>query len=259
MLGSEQTIRNQGSRLRPRIATTAEYAGMALAAVMLALSVPAAASAQTAGNVVEALPPPTGLAPFFTPATATPSTPDADGFLRRWLLLEPISKPNRTNAGFTSAYVREALSSAHYPGRFDALPRDGEATTAPGTPRWHALDTNLFDVKLFSLAQGLGKPTYGVIFWAVTVVDSPRKMRDVRLAVGSNSASVWWLNGRETAGLFGDRRMVMDDVLSRPVTLRKGRNVLRGAVMNGPGLSDFCIRLLDNSGHPIRDIKVDVK
>jgi hypothetical protein len=117
----------------------------------------------------------------------------------------------------------------------------------------------LFDVKLFNLAQGLGKPTYGVIFWAVTVVDSPREMRDVRLAVGSNSASVWWLNGKETVGLFGDRRMVMDDVLSRPVTLRKGRNVLRGAVINGPGLSDFCVRLLDESGRPIRDIKVDVK
>ena len=246
MTGSDQTIRHRGIW---RVVTT----------VLLGLSIPATLHAQTAGNVVEALPPPTGLAPFFSPVIAAPGTPDADGFLRRWLLLEPIVKPNRTNSGFTSVYVRDALSPANYPGRFDAVPRDGQTTTAPGTPRWHALDTNLFDVKLFNLAQGLGKPTYGVIFWAVTVVDSPREMRDVRLAVGSNSASVWWLNGKETVGLFGDRRMVMDDVLSRPVTLRKGRNVLRGAVINGPGLSDFCVRLLDESGRPIRDIKVDVK
>ena len=97
-----------------------------------------------------------------------------------------------------------------------------------------------------------------MVFWAVTVVESPREIENVRIAVGSNSASRWWLNGQEVAELFDDRRMVMDDVLSDRVTLRKGRNVIRGAVLNGPGLSDFCVRLLDESGEPIRDLKVDV-
>jgi hypothetical protein len=83
------------------------------------------------------------------------------------------------------------------------------------------------------------------------VVDSPREMRDVRMAVGSNAASIWWLNGKEAVGLFNDRRMVMDDVLSDRLTLRKGRNVIRGAVINGPGLSDFCVRFLDAEGKPI--------
>lgn len=228
-------------------------------AVLLALLTPTIAQAQTAGMVEEALPPPTGLAPFFSPAGDEPASPDAEGFVRRWLLLEPVLKPNRTNSGFTSSYVRDALSPETYPGRFDAVPRDGDVAKSTGMLRWHALDANLFDVKLFNLAQGLGKPTYGVVFWAVTVVNSPRERRDVRLAVGSNSASRWWLNGTEAAGLFGDRRMVMDDVVSRPLTLRKGRNVLRGAVINGPGLSDFCIRFLDGSGQPIRDIAIDVK
>jgi hypothetical protein len=209
--------------------------------------------------VEEALPPPTGLAPFFSTAGDASAAPDADGFLRRWLLLEPISKPNRTNSGFTSSYVREALSPTDYPGRFGTLPRAGEAAKAPGGPRWHELETNLFDVKLFKFAQGLGKPTYGVIFWAVTVIDSPREMRGVRLSVGSNSASRWWLGGKEVVGLFGDRRMVVDDVLSRPLTLRKGHNVLRGAVINGPGLSDFCVRLLDEAGRPVRDVTIKLK
>ncbi|HEX7848946.1 MAG TPA: acetylxylan esterase [Sphingomonas sp.] len=221
----------------------------------LALLAPAALHGQTAGMVVEKLPPPTGLAPYFTAASADPAAPDADGFLRRWLLLEPMVKPNRTNTGFTPSYVREVLAPGAFPGHFDAVPRDGESA---GTLRWHALDSSLFDMKLFYLAQGLGKPTYGVIFWAVTVVNTPREIRGVRLAVGSNSASRWWLNGSEVAGLYGDRRMAMDDVLSRPITLRKGRNVLRGAVINGPGLSDFCARFVDENGKPIRDITIDV-
>jgi hypothetical protein len=194
-------------------------------------------------------------APVFAPATAAPKAPDADGFLQRWLLLEPISKPNRTNTGFTGTYVREALTTQYFANQFGPVPKNGQIETVAGAPlAWHAVDTKLFDVKLFNFAQDLGKPTYGVIFWAVTIVDSPREIPNVRLAVGSNSASMWWVNGQEAAGLFGDRRMVMDDVVSAPLTLHMGRNVIRGAVINGPGLSDFCVRFLDADGRPVRDI-----
>ena len=200
-----------------------------------------------------------GLAPFFESATAAPKAPDADGFLQRWLLLEPIVKPNRSNAGFTGTYVRDALTQEYFPGQFKVVPRDGDKTKGKEPLQWHALDAKLFDVKLFNFAQGLSKPVYGVIFWAVTIVNSPREMENVRLAVGSNSASMWWVNGKEAAGLFGDRRMVMDDVVSRPLTLHKGRNIIRGAVINGPGLSDFCVRFIDADGQPVRDITLSTK
>jgi hypothetical protein len=198
------------------------------------------------------------FAPFFEAATSAPKAPDSDGFLQRWLLLEPIVKPNRSNAGFTGAYVRTALTTAYFPGQFTVVPRDGDRVATTEPLRWHALDSTLFDVKLFNFAQALNKPTYGVIFWVVTVVDSPRTMT-ARLAVGSNSASMWWVNGKEAVGLFGDRRMVMDDVVSPPLTLRKGRNVIRGAVINGPGLSDFCARFVDADGKPIRDIAITIR
>ncbi len=199
------------------------------------------------------------LAEFFQPAAGSPIAPDEDGFLRRWLLLEPVAKPNRTNAVFTGGYIRRELSPATFPGDFDAIPRDGLTVKAPEPLRWHALDSKLWDVKLFNFAQALDKPKYGVVFWVVTVVNSPRDMADVRMAVGSNSASRWWLNGEEAVDLFDDRRMVMDDVLSDRLTLRKGRNVIRGAIINGPGLSDFCMRFVDEDGRPIRDITIDVK
>lgn len=200
------------------------------------------------------------LAPFFAPAAAQPKATDADGFLQRWLLLEPVEKPNRTNTVFTGSYVRQAFGTPPFTGSFATLPRDGQKVSVAGKPLiWHALDSSLFDVKLFNFASGLAKPTYGVIFWAVTVVNSPRDMQNVRLAVGSNSASMWWLNGQETATLFGDRRMVMDDVVSAPITLHKGRNILRGAVINGPGLSDFCVRFVDEKGHAITDITTSTR
>lgn len=203
---------------------------------------------------------PRTIAPFFKPATPGSKAPDADGFIQRWLLLEPITKPNRTNTVFTGTYVRAAFNTQYFPDQFSLVPHNGDKVTVDGHElAWHALDSNLFDVKLFNFAYGLDKPTYGVIFWAVTVVDSPREMKNVRLAVGSNSASMWWLNGKDVVDLFGDRRMVQDDVVSNLLTLNKGRNVIRGAVINGPGLSDFCVRFIDENGHPIKDLAVNLQ
>jgi len=200
------------------------------------------------------------LAPYFTPATSSPKAPDADGFLRRWLLLEPINKPNNSNTGFNDSYVRKAFNTEYFPNQFTVVPRDGDkVTVADEELAWHALDSALFNVKLFRFADGVNKRTYGAIFWAVTVVNSPREMKNVRLAAGSNASSMWWVNGQEAVGLFDDRRMVMDDSVSKRLTLNKGRNVIRGAVINGPGMSDFCVRFIDDNGEPIKDLTLSLE
>jgi len=58
--------------------------------------------------------------------------------------------------------------------------------------------------------------------------------------------------------LSGDRRMVKDDAMSKRITLKKGRNILRGAVINGPGMSDFCVRFLDENGNPVKNYKINL-
>jgi hypothetical protein len=200
------------------------------------------------------------LTAYFMPSTSVPKSPDADGFLQRWLLLEPINKPNRSNSVFTDTYVREAFKTEYFPNQFNVVPRDGDQVKVGDQQlSWHALDSRTWNVRLFRLAYGLNKQTYGVLFWAVTIVNSPREIEDVRMAVGSNSASMWWLNGQEAVDLFDDRRMVMDDVVSKRLTLHKGQNILRGAVINGPGLSDFCVRFLDHNGDPVKGITLTTK
>nr|WP_303425398.1 hypothetical protein [uncultured Muribaculum sp.] len=113
-----------------------------------------------------------------------------------------------------------------------------------------------YNVKLYRLAAALKKPVYGVIFWAVTVIDCPEDIENVRLSAGSNSASKWWLNGEEVLMLSGDRRMVADDGVSPRLTLKKGKNVLRTAVINGPGMSDFCVRFIDEQGNPVKNYSI---
>ena len=192
---------------------------------------------------------------FSTPAGKT-AGPDDNGFIRRWLILEPISHPNRTNTVFVDSYLRENLDTGWNKEGFE-LPADGQ-TDASGLT-WHALDSKLFNVKLYRYAVGTETGQYGLIFRFVTVIDCPEDLADVRLAVGSNSASMWWIDGEEALILSGDRRMVMDDGASERITLAKGRHILTGSVINGPGMSDFCVRFIDENGRPALDYDITVE
>ncbi len=214
-------------------------AGAALAGSAL-LSV--AASGQ------EARPP----APTLTSPTSPEKAPNADGFIQRWLLLEPIPFNDLTENA-----VRAGVRKEYFPNQFTVIPKDGNKVTVDGKElAWHAVDTTLYNVNLYHFAWALNKPTSNVLFWAVTVVNCPREMPNLRLAVGSNAASLWWVNGREVTGLFNDRQTVIDDGVSQRITLKKGANVVRAAVINGGGATDFCARFLDADDKPLRGFTV---
>jgi len=83
-------------------------------------------------------------------------------------------------------------------------------------------------------------------------------MRSVRLAVGSNAASIWWLDGKEVIGIYGDRHMVIDDGVSKRLSLKRGPNIVRCAVINAPGVSAICARFLDAEDKPLKGFKVNL-
>jgi hypothetical protein len=200
--------------------------------------------------------PPSGAhapAPTLTPPSTPAKPPDAAGFLQRWLVLEPIKVPGQ----LTESAVRAAVGQEHFPNQLAVIPRDRDAVTVGGEPLvWHAVDTTSYNVNLYHFAHALGKSTSNVLFWAVTRVEVPREMRNVRLAIGSNAASIWWLNGREVIAIYGDRQAVIDDGVSKRVTLNKGMNTIRAAIINAGGATDFCARFLDADDNPVRGISV---
>ena len=211
-----------------------------------------------------------------TKADAAPVSPDEKGFIRRWTIIEPINKPNSGNTVFTDSYILAELTKEYFPGQFsadiNALPKTGDkviveseapraggrggfgmrgaaapAAEAPATIKdtlaWHSVDSKLFNIKLIRFATGTsnGKKRYGLIFNAFTVINCEQDMV-VRLAAGSNASSIWWVNGEKVLTLQADRRMVADDGMSKRITLKKGKNLVRAAVINGPGMSDMCAR-----------------
>jgi hypothetical protein len=191
-------------------------------------------------------------APTLSSPTTLESAPAADGFLQRWLLLEPIAAD-----GLTESAVRAAVKKVYFPDQLTVVPHDGDTVSVGDAPlKWHAVDTKLYNVNLFHFARALGKPTSNVLFWAVTIVHSPAETSGVRLAIGSNAASVWWVNGQEVVGIYGDRQTVIDDGVSKRITLRKGPNVIRAAIVNGGGATDFCARFLDAEDRPLTALTI---
>jgi hypothetical protein len=190
---------------------------------------------------------------LFVPKTKTQSV-DERGFIRRWWLLEPIPFVGR----LTEKEVETALQAKPLASLVD-VPREGDVFEHNGSLKWHALETIRYNVNLYHFAWALSKPTSNVVFWTVTTVDSPTEMTDVRLAIGSNSASNWWLNGERVVELYDDRQTVIDDGVSKRLTLKKGRNVILAAIVNGGGATDFCARLLDANDQPITGLTISLE
>jgi hypothetical protein len=195
-----------------------------------------------------------GPAPSLKGTASNEKGIDTDGFIQHWLILEPI-----TANGDTQNAVQETVKTEHFPNELTVVPHDGDKVTVDGTElTWHAVDTNEYNVNLYYFAAAFGRNANNALFWAVTVVNCPKEMTDVRLAIGSNSASVWWVNGQEVIGIYGDRQTVIDDGVSKCVTLKKGQNVIRGAIVNRSGAADFCARLLDADEKPLKGFTVSV-
>ena len=172
------------------------------------------------------------------PAGAAPLAPDAEGFIRRWTLLEPVHYEVRSNIMLTESYLKDMVAKEWK-----------KVNWKKG--KWHTIDSRTYNVRAFRFAELTGNEPYHSLFWGTTVIDCPQELQNVRLAVGSNGASCWWLDNQPVLTLDGDRRMVQDDGVSPRLTLKAGRNVLRFCLVNGPGLSDFCVRFIDEKGNPV--------
>jgi len=200
-----------------------------------------------------------GIVPLVLIAALSHAAPaaqgtDAGGFIQRWLLLEPIRVPGQ----LTESAVRTAVEN-DFPVTAAPLPHDGQTLTVGDSElTWHMVETVNYNVNLYHFAYALNRPTSNVLFWAVTVVNAPRRMSGVRLAIGSNAASVWWVNGQEATALYNDRQTVIDDGVSKRLTLNQGANVIRAAIVNAGGATDFCARFLDEQDRPITTLSATV-
>jgi hypothetical protein len=197
------------------------------------------------------------LSKHFDVAANSKKSPSANGFIQRWLVLEPIRKEIARNNILNEKYLRTTFSSDNFSTDFTVIPKhDKTVKVGPQELKWYALESKTFNFNLYHFNYAINKPTYGVLYWLVTVVNCPEEIKNVRMAAGVNSGGMFWLNGKEALILSGDRDVIADNVTSRRLTLKKGKNIIRGAIINGPGMCNFCVRFLDENGLPVKNFNI---
>ena len=192
--------------------------------------------------------------PKVDPPTLTKNVPSSQGFIQQWLILDPISA-----SGDTQTAVQRTVKTEHFANELTMLPKKGDKVDASGRQlTWHAVETDEYNVNLYYFASEIGTNCNNALFWVVAYINCPEEVKDARLAVGTNSASVWWVNGKEVVGIYGNRCTVIDDGVSKRLTLKKGMNVIRGGIINASGAADFCARILDSEGKPLKGYTISL-
>ena len=172
--------------------------------------------------------------------------PDAEGYIRHWVMLAPISLPE----GETGS---EAIFKEQLKGEAALQPRAGDKVKVGGKElTWQNItaSTNYFDFT--AMVKTLNEREAG---YAVTYIESETEQADVIMAVASNDEGRIYFNGVDIY-VFGEPRTLMLDADKGKVTLKKGLNVVVFKIINEQGNWQGAMRLLDKGGAPLKDVKI---
>ena len=184
----------------------------------------------------------------------TKNVPNNMGFIQEWLILDPIRA-----SGDTQNAVQTTVKTEHFANELTITPKKGDKVNAGGQElTWHTAETDEYNINLYYFAPLINASANNALFWVVAYINCPEEVKDARLAVGTNSASVWWVNGKEVIGIYGNRCTVVDDGVSKRLTLKKGLNVIRGGIVNASGAADFCARILGSDDKPLKNYTISL-
>jgi len=173
------------------------------------------------------------------------SRPDAEGFIRDWLVLAPIAIDGESGADqIDKDFIGEATVK---PKAGDKITVGGQALT------WTAHKSADYFID-FLAAFGKTRGEY-VAGYAITSIVADEDMK-VTLALSSNDQGKAWLNGQQVFR-FADTRTLEKDSDRSEVTLKKGRNVLLLKVINEVNNWQGCARFLKD-GAPVKNLGISL-
>ena len=177
-------------------------------------------------------------------AAAQPVSPDAEGFIRNWLVLAPIAIEGESGA---SEIDRDILK-----GEATIAPKAGDKlAVGSALLTWQAHKTSDYFID-FLQSFGATRGEY-VAGYAVAYVIADEEMK-VTLALSTNDQGKAWLNGKPIFK-FAETRTLEKDTDRIEVTLAKGQNVLVLKVINEVNNWQACARFLKD-GAPVKNIQI---
>lgn len=190
-----------------------------------------------------------GLALLPADAAAADLRPDAEGYIRHWVMLAPVV----IRDGETCA---EALLKDQIPNEAALRPKAGDKVKVGGkelTWRNVTAATNYFDFN-----ETLKSINDHVAGYIITYVECDADTPDVVMAVASNDQGRIYFNGVDIYA-FTEPRPLMLDADKGKVTLKKGTNVIVFKVTNEQNSWQGAMRLLTKSGTPLKNIRIKLQ
>ncbi len=168
--------------------------------------------------------------------------PDAEGFIRDWLLLGPLPLPQE---GAPS----DPILQAHLPNEATLSPRIGErVSVGPEERMWRAVRAPGF---LFDFNEQLGGTNHSSIGYLVARVVSPEAKTNLVVLAGCNDQSRLFLNGREVAKRLEAGPLAKDELRAEKIALQTGVNTVVFKVINEQNNWQACLRFVDAAGKPV--------
>jgi hypothetical protein len=176
---------------------------------------------------------------------STPQTlnPDADGFIRNWLILGPIAIQGESGA--------TAIDTAFLDAEATIKPKAGDPVVIGSKPlTWKAHEAPEFFVDFLKAFPERGEY---VAAYAVAYVIANEDMK-VTLALSTNDQGKAWVNGKEVFK-FAETRVLEKDTDRVDVSLVKGQNVLIMKVVNEVNNWQACARFMKD-GAPVKNLRI---
>ncbi len=181
-------------------------------------------------------------------AAAPAGRPDAEGFIREWLVLAPYSIAGGSGADEIDRkqFAEEAQPTA----------KDGATQAVSGkTLAWRKVTTADFVLDFKELYPSQSEYVVG---WAVAYVVAAADKTGLTLKMNSNDQGKVYLNGKEVVKFTDTRTLekgAEDSAVN--VTLKKGVNVVVLKVINEENNWQGSLRFVDAAGKPVTDLKIE--
>ncbi len=183
-------------------------------------------------------------------AHAADFKPDGSGYIRNWLLLDPIELDEKAS-DHTEDSQKAFFDKEFFAGQFKATPAVGDkAKVGANELSWKAGQADEAAYKL--------DPKDNSLYLAVTYVTSDKEVPEAVLSIGSDDSSCWRVNGTDVLRVYAGRGVEVDQDKTKPFTLVKGVNVILASVINGGGEVGLSARILDKDGQPVQNVVVSL-
>lgn len=188
------------------------------------------------------------LAFTVAPAAAQNGKPDAEGFIRDWLVLAPLSIGE--DSGADAIDKKQLADEAQPAARAGATRQIGRTELT-----WQKVATKTFYIDFKELHPNESEH---VVAWAVAYLVAPAEKTGLTLRMNSNDQGKVYLNGRELVKFTDTRTLEKESEDSAAdVTLKKGVNILVLKVVNEENNWQGSVRFLDAAGKPLTDLKIE--